>query len=269
VWAASASTTPRRVPSAGPNCWCTEPITTSIGAFGFAAGSHRPGGGCGPWVEDDRSLVLTQRGRHRWSRGVKASRARRGRGASRPPARRPGSGARRARRGSTSGACPSGDRGASGAACTFIDGHRRVTTLFAQVSFAAGDAATRAAVPEGCSGDRRRGLDRREIDPSPAATRGRWRADLRCSTSSPDDGCRAVAAASRLTRFAGSSIGLGTGTVFAGRSADHHEACTRRRACRGTPGPADQRADRRRAQVDSPLPGVGTMCSTRRPALVR
>ena len=102
---------------------------------------------------------------------------------------------------------------------TLIDGHRRVTTLFAQVPFAAGDAATRAAVPE---------VLRVIVDV--ASTLGGETIQITggdkgtvalltfgAPTSSPDDGCRAVAAASRLTRsLPGSSIGVGTGTVFAG-----------------------------------------------------
>ena len=102
---------------------------------------------------------------------------------------------------------------------TLMDGHRRVTTLFAQVPFAAGDAATRAAVPE---------VLREIVDV--ASTLGGETIQITggdkgtvalltfgAPTSSPDDGCRAVAAASRLTRsLPGSSIGVGTGTVFAG-----------------------------------------------------
>ena len=102
---------------------------------------------------------------------------------------------------------------------TLIDGHRRVTTLFAQVPFAADDAATRAAVPE---------VLREIVDV--ASTLGGETIQITggdkgtvalltfgAPTSSPDDGCRAVAAASRLTRsLPGSSIGVGTGTVFAG-----------------------------------------------------
>ena len=103
---------------------------------------------------------------------------------------------------------------------TLIDGHRRVTTLFVQIpATATVDGTGLDAVADSI----RITLDIAadlggEVIQITGGDKGTVALmSFGAPTSSPDDSCRAVAAGMRLTRdLPGASIGIGTGTVFAG-----------------------------------------------------